>query len=73
MLPGYIVKIKWLKSKDLNPNYLWHRCLGHIGENRISKVHKDGLLDSFDLESFEICKSCLKGKITKAPFTEKGR
>ncbi|PKI68247.1 hypothetical protein CRG98_011383 [Punica granatum] len=33
---------------------------------------KDGLLDSFDLESIETCEPCLMGKMTKAPFTGKG-
>ena len=28
----------------------------------------DGILDSFDFESFEPCESCLIGKMTKAPF-----
>ncbi|WVZ96608.1 hypothetical protein U9M48_042224 [Paspalum notatum var. saurae] len=36
------------------------------------KLHKDGLLDSFDYESFETCESCLLGKMTKAPFTGQG-
>ncbi len=72
MLSGYIVETKRLKSKDLNLIDLWHCRLGHIGENRIFRLHKDGLLDSFDLESFETCESCLKGNMTKAPFTEKG-
>ena len=30
----------------------------------------DGILDSFDFESFEPCESCLMGKMTKAPFTK---
>lgn len=28
------------------------------------------LLNSFDFESFDICKSCLLGNITKSPFTK---
>ena len=49
--------------------YLWHCHLGHINEKHISKLHKDGFLDSFNFESIEICKSCLLGKMTKDPFT----
>src|SRR5262249_48358926 len=30
--------------------------------------HQDGLLNSFDFESFENCESCLLGKMTKDPF-----
>ena len=32
------------------------------------KLHQDGLIHSFGLESFETCESCLLGKMTKAPF-----
>lgn len=31
--------------------------------------HKNGLLNSFDFESFKTCELCLFGKMTKAPFT----
>ena len=34
-----------------------------------SKLHQDGLLHSFDFESYEVCESCLLGKMTKEPFT----
>ena len=34
------------------------------------KLHDDGLLTSFDLESFETCESCLLGKMTKTPFAK---
>lgn len=44
----------------------------HIDEKRISKFYKDGLLDSFDFESFEVCESCLLGKITKISFIGQG-
>ena len=67
--PIYSIDTKRFKSNDLNPTYFWHCRLGHVNEKRISKLHKDGLLNSFDLESFETCESCLLGKMTKAPFT----
>ena len=68
----YNINTKKFKSNDLNPTYFWHCRLGHINEKRISRLHKDGLLDSFDFESFESCESCLLGKMTKAPFSGKG-
>ena len=67
-MPIYNINTKRVKSNDSNPTYLWHCRLGHINENRISKLHKDGILDSFDFESYETCESCLMGKMTKAPF-----
>ena len=47
----YNINTKRLKSNNLNPTYFWHCRLGHINEKRISKLHQDGLLDSFDFES----------------------
>jgi hypothetical protein len=62
------VNAKRVRKHDFNPTYLWHCCLGHIGNKRIERLHKDGLLDSFDYESIVKCESCLLGKMTKAPF-----
>ncbi|CAD6263893.1 unnamed protein product [Miscanthus lutarioriparius] len=42
---------------------------GHISENRMKRLHSDGLLTSFDFESHETCEACLLGKMTKMPFT----
>jgi hypothetical protein len=53
----------------LNPTFIWHCCLGHINEKRIKRLQNDGLLSSFDFESFDTCESCLLEKMTKAPFT----
>jgi hypothetical protein len=63
---------KKAKTNDLNESYLWHCRLGHINKNRISKLHKDGMLDQFDYESFDTCEACLLGKMTKSPFSGKG-
>ena len=63
------LKQKRLQPNDLNPTFIWHCRLGHINEKRIEILHKDGLLSSFDFESFDTCESCLLGKMTKAPFT----
>ena len=68
----YNISSKKIKPNDLNPTYLWHCHLGHINKKRISKLHKDGILNSFDYESFENCESCLLGKMTKDPFTRNG-
>ena len=34
----------------------------------MKKLHSDGLLKSFDFESFDACEACLMGKMTKTPF-----
>jgi hypothetical protein len=48
------------KTNDLNSTYLWHHCLSHIGKKRMKKLHADGLLESFEFESFDTCEPCLK-------------
>ena len=70
--PIYNINTKRLKSCESNQTFLWHCRLGHINEKRISKLHKEGLLESFDYESFDTCESCLLGKMTKVPFTKVG-
>ncbi|WCJ31679.1 Retrovirus-related Pol polyprotein from transposon TNT 1-94 [Euphorbia peplus] len=59
-------------DNEIDKTYLWHCRLGHINEQRLSKLHSDGLLDTFDFESLEACESCLKGKMAKTPFNSKG-
>ena len=71
-VPIYNVITKKAKINDLNLTFLWHCRLGHINEKRMLKLHKDGLLSSFDFESYDTCESCLLGKMTKAPFTGVG-
>ncbi|KAK8535581.1 hypothetical protein V6N12_057097 [Hibiscus sabdariffa] len=66
------INTKKLKTNDSNQTYLWHCRLGHISERRISKLHRDGLLDPFVFEQLDVCESCLLGKMTKAPFSGKG-
>jgi len=60
------------KRDDENLTYLWHCRLGHISENRLRTLHKEGLLDPFDFESYPTCESCLLGKMTKSPFSGHG-
>jgi hypothetical protein len=65
----YNINTKEARLNDLNPTFIWHCRLGHLNDKRNERLHKDGLLSSFDFESFDTCKSCLLGKMTKAPST----
>ena len=56
----YNIDTKRVKINELNPTYFWHCRLGHVNEKRISKLHKHGILGSFDFESYETCESCLR-------------
>ena len=55
-----------------NDRYLWHLRLGHIAEDRINKLEKNGLLSPLTFESYPTCESCLQGKMTKLPFVGHG-
>ena len=63
------ISAKRPRLNDLNPTYIWHYRLGHISEKLMKKLHEDGLLSSFDFESYETCEACLLGKMTKTSFT----
>ena len=68
--PVYNINTKRVKLSELNPTYLWHCRLGHANVKRVSRLHKDIVLGSFDLESYDTCEPCLYGKMTKSPFTK---
>ncbi|GJS59293.1 zinc finger, CCHC-type containing protein [Tanacetum coccineum] len=58
------------KSKhNLDSTFLWHCRLGHINKKRIAKLQHDRLLKSIDYESFDVCVSCISGKMARKPFT----
>ncbi|GJU78918.1 retrotransposon protein, putative, ty1-copia subclass [Tanacetum coccineum] len=44
-------------------------CKGIYETKRIAQLQKDGVLESFDFKSDDVCESCLLGKMTKSPFT----
>ncbi|VFQ98496.1 unnamed protein product [Cuscuta campestris] len=58
-MPVYNISAKRNKPNGLNQTYLWHCRLCHINEKCISKLHRSGMLESFDLESYDTCESCL--------------
>ena len=66
----YNINVKRFKPNDLSLTYMWHCRLDHISWNCMRKLHGDGLLDSSALKVFELCESCLLGKMTKAPFAK---
>ncbi|GJZ36835.1 retrotransposon protein, putative, ty1-copia subclass [Tanacetum coccineum] len=54
---------------NLDSTFLWHCRLGHINKKCIEKLQHDGLLKSIDDESFDVCVSCISGKMARKPFT----
>jgi hypothetical protein len=63
------VDAKCLKKAESNTTFMCHCHLGHIGKKRMQKLHNDGVLQSFDLESIDTCEACRMGNMTKKPFT----
>ena len=62
------IDAKRCKVDNDSATYLWHCHLGHIGVKRMKKLQTDELLESLDYESFDTCKPCLMGKMTKTTF-----
>ena len=61
-----INKRKW---SEINNTELWHMRLGHIGVRRLTQLVKNGLIENLTIEPYPTCESCIRGKMTKAPFT----
>ena len=55
-------------KQDVNDAYLWQCRLGHYGDGRLQKMHKDAYLGVFDYESFMTSESCIMGKLPKSLF-----
>lgn len=50
---------------------LWHRRYGHLGENGLKKLAKDGLVDGFSFDAskkLNFCEPCVEGKIHRTKF-----
>ncbi|GKE57253.1 retrotransposon protein, putative, ty1-copia subclass, partial [Tanacetum coccineum] len=65
-----IFSINKKRKLDLDSSYLWHCRLAHIGKTRMQKLHREGLLENINEESFDKCESCISGKMTKKPFNK---
>ena len=47
---------------------IWHARPGHIGQDRMHRLSREGYLGSLDKIELLICESCLAGKINRKPF-----
>ncbi|GKE31977.1 retrotransposon protein, putative, ty1-copia subclass, partial [Tanacetum coccineum] len=56
-------------SNELDKSKLRHSRLRHVNKKCTAQLQKDGVLESFDFKSDDVCESCLLGKMTKSPFT----
>ena len=46
----------------------WHAKLGHIGQNRLKRLAKAGLLGSINKINLPVCEQCLTRKATRLLF-----
>ena len=46
----------------------WHARLGHMGQERMRRLVKEGLLDQLTRVKMPKCEPCLAGKATIKPF-----
>ena len=53
------------KSSKNDSYFLWHKKLGHISNERIKRLVKDGVLLDLDFANITACVNCIKGKTTK--------
>ena len=51
----------------------WHARLGYIGQDKMNRLAKEGLLDRLTKAKLSRCKSCLAGKATAKPFDKASR
>ena len=51
----------------------WHARLGYIGQDRISRLAKEGLLDQLTKVELPRCELCLTGKATAKSFDRASR
>ena len=59
---------------DSNFEYVkWHTRLGHVGQDRISRLAKECLRDRLTKVKLPRCESCLDGKATIKPFGKASR
>ncbi|XP_070668966.1 uncharacterized protein [Malus domestica] len=52
---------------------MWHLKLGHVNLDKIRKMSKDGYFRPLGNDKMGTGEYCLKGKMTKSPFTGKGK
>lgn len=56
-------------SSVLDKLCLWDYHLGHVNKKGITKLQKVRILESFELESNDVCECFFLEKIPNAPFT----
>jgi len=65
MIVRIIIKHTFVSYNDPFSNSVqWHARLGHISQDRMNRLAKEGLLDRLTKVKLLRCESCLAGKAT---------
>ena len=59
--------VTYANNANIDVN-IWHSRLGHIGQDRMKLLAREGMLGPLAKIDFHVCKNCLVGKITRKPF-----
>jgi len=63
--------IAYVSYFDFNSESIkWHARLGHMGQDRMGRLAKEGLLDRLTRVKLPRCEPCLAGKATIKPFSK---
>jgi hypothetical protein len=54
----------------IDSSFLWHLRFGHINKDKLIRISRGGLLQKINSKDFNICESCIKGKLTNKSFSK---
>ncbi|KAK2966774.1 hypothetical protein RJ640_020617 [Escallonia rubra] len=57
-----------VNDKIVNDSATWHARLGQIGQDRMTRLAKEGLLGPLAKVNLQTCEACLAGKACRKPF-----
>jgi len=72
----YSNKMSYVLVSSVDSNFdfmVWHARLGHIRQDRITRLYKEGLLGLLTQVRPSRCEPCLAGKVTKKRFGKASR
>ena len=64
---GFSLMTSFSSSSDNDVN-VWHSRLGHIGQQRMNRLAKEGLLGPLKKVNLPTCPNCLEEKMKRKPF-----
>ncbi|KAM2646847.1 hypothetical protein TB1_000158 [Malus domestica] len=59
--------------QEVNQEKMWHLKLRQVSLDKINKTSKNGYFRPLVNDQMGTCECCLKGKMTKSPFTGRGK